>query len=326
MPALADDPVPAPATAPADDGVVSEARKEFLRGAELVRQEKWGDALEAFGRASAIKAHAVTSYNIAQCERAMGFYTRARASLGRALAQDTASEGKELDGAVRDEARALAGEIERILPRITVTLSPADASVAVDGRPLERTGDASTAAFVAGTREPAPGEPMALRTFDVVANPGAHVFTVSLRGYQDVIVNKVFAPGTRATLSLELDRLPATLHVTSNLADAVVRVDDSDVGNTPAEITRNAGKYRVSVRRAGYVTYESEVTARAGERIEINAPMREEKRALTQRWWFWTAAGVLVVGAATTTYFLTRPDPSRPAPDAGGLGWSLKVP
>lgn len=42
----------------------------------------------------------------------------------------------------------------------------------------------------------------------------------------------------------------------------------------------------------------------------------------------WTGIGVVVAGAAAGTYALTRsePEPTRPATDGGGLGWSLRVP
>jgi hypothetical protein len=310
-----------------EDPIVIEARKEFLRGTELVRKERWGEALDAFEKANKSKPHAITLYNIAQCQRAMGQYTLARRAFSRAVTQDAAAQNSELPESVRSEAKGLVTELDHILTRIHVTLAPEDASVTIDGRPLERdSADGAPLAFVAGTLPPAPGTAPGATSFDVTANPGAHVFTVSRPGYQDVVVNKSFGPGAQAPLSLELDKLPATLHVTSTLKDAIVRVNDADVGNPPVEISRVAGSYHVRVTRKGFVTYDTEVAARPGERIEIDAPMREEKKSITREWWFWTAAGALVIGAATTTYFLTRPEPTRPPPDGGGLGWALKVP
>jgi hypothetical protein len=163
--------------------------------------------------------------------------------------------------------------------------------------------------------------------FRILANPGAHVFTVSRQGYQDVVVNRSLAPGSDTSLGLELDKLPATIHVTSNLADALVRVNDADVGNPPVDVSRAAGRYHVAVARKGYVTVESEVAVRPGERVELAANMHPEKRPLTREWWFWTGIGVVVAGAAAGAYALTRsdPTPTRPPPDGGGLGWSLKV-
>ena len=73
-PAYGEEPVaaPAPAQSEADDEPTVLARKEFLEGAALVRAERWGEALAAFERATKLKPHAVTTFNIAQCERAMG--------------------------------------------------------------------------------------------------------------------------------------------------------------------------------------------------------------------------------------------------------------
>lgn len=304
------------------------ARREFLDGAALVRGERWGEALAAFERAAKLKPHAITTYNIAQCERAMGQYTRARSSLFVALAQDEASSGSELAESVRVEGRGLVAELDRVLPRVSVTLKPNDAAIAVDGRPIERLPAAGEPTFVAGSLAPGRGESPKVDSFLLVTNPGAHVITVSRQGYQDVVLNRTFAAASTPSLDLELDRLPATIHVTSNLADAIVRVNGVDVGNPPVDVSRVAGRYHVVVTRKDYVTYESDFAVRAGERVELTATMRAESKALTQKWWFWTAAGVLVTGAAAGTYFLTRSDPApqRTATDGGGLGWSLRVP
>ncbi len=310
-----------------DDPAIAEARREFLMGAELVRGQRWGDALAAFERAAKKKPHAITTFNIAQCERATGQYTLARAAFQRALLEDEHSGGGQLADSVRAEAHGLLAEIDRVLARVHVTLAPMDAQIAVDGRPLERAADAGpSAVFIAGTHAPGPPESPGVSAFDVLVNPGAHVLTVSRTGYADVVVNRSFSPGSDGSMSLELDRLPAVFHITSNLADAVVRVDDVDVGNAPVEVTRKAGRYRVSVKRKGYVSFETDVTATPGQQMQLPATLREEKKALTQQWWFWTIASAVVVGAATTTYFVTRPEPTRTPPDGGGLGWSLKTP
>src|SRR5579864_7838177 len=141
--------------AAADDPVVLEARREFTTGADLVRAERWGEALAAFERAAEKKPHAITTFNIAQCERAMGQYTRARRDFLGALEQDRASGGAQLPEISRVDARGLVAEIERLLAHVSVTLQPPEAAIAVDGRPLERDGDRD--AFVAGTLPPGPG-------------------------------------------------------------------------------------------------------------------------------------------------------------------------
>jgi hypothetical protein len=80
------------------------------------------------------------------------------------------------------------------------------------------------------------------------------------------------------------------------------------------------------VRRKGYDPYEVDAVLQPGGKVDLSAPLHPERTALTQRWWFWTAAGVVVAGAATGTYFLTRPTPDRPALNGGGLGWTVKAP
>src|SRR5206468_3683083 len=99
-----------------------------------------------------------------------------------------------------------------------------------------------------------------------------------------------------------------------------------DVGISPVDINRPAGTYEIVVGKVGYDTYRSEVTVRGGEETNFRATLQPESTPITKQWWFWTAAGAAVVGAAFGTYFLTRPEPQRPGPDGGGLGWSARLP
>lgn len=320
--AWADD---APPTDTSTDPSVVEARREFTEGARLVRQEQWGEALAAFERAAKLKPHPITTHNVAQCERAMGQYTRARRALLSALEENERGGGALLPESVVVESRAILAELDKLLPRLSLTVEPADATLTVDGRPLERASDGT---FVAGTRPPGNAESAGTARFVVIANPGPHVIVLSRRGYGDVVVNRSLGPGSTGTLELVLDRLPAQIRVNSNVADAVVRVNDVDVGNPPADVSRAAGRYHVVVGKRGFVSYDTEITLRPGEKVDLDATLRPEQTALTQRWWFWTGAGVLVAGAVVGTYFLTRPspEPTRPPTDGGGLGWSLRVP
>jgi hypothetical protein len=181
---------------------------------------------------------------------------------------------------------------------------------------------------VAGTLPHGPGEAPGSETFDLLANPGVHVITVTRPGYQDVVLNKTFGPGAAAPLTLELDRLPASIKVTSNVGDAIVRLNNADVGNPPVEVSRIAGTYHVLVSRKSYVGYETDVTLSPGQRVELAADLRKENPPLTQKWWFWAGAAVILAGAATVTYFIVRSneEPQRQPTDGGGLGWSLRVP
>jgi hypothetical protein len=314
-------------SARADDDApnVAEARSEFVRGTDLAKRAQWAEALASFERSAKLRPHAVTTFNIGICQRAMGNYTLARETFTRALDENDKSSPHELADSLVSEDKTFLSELDGLLATANVQLSPANASVAVDGRPLG-VRDASSGVMVAGVRAPGPGEAAPAATFKVVLNPGAHVFTFSRTGFADAVVNRTATPGQTVDLKLELDRLPATLHVASSESGSIVTVDGVDVGVAPVDVSRPAGNYRVVVKKAGFKKYEAQVDAQPGQELDLRATLPREETAITSRWWFWTAAGVVVVGVAAGTYALTRTETTRQEPlDGGGLGWTVKA-
>jgi hypothetical protein len=301
----------------------ADARASFKEGTALVVKAQWAEALAAFERAAATRRHAITTYNIAACERAMGRYTRARRTFAQALSENDASGGKELPSSLATEAKGALDQIDAILVNVSLKVEPAEAKVMVDGRPLDK-GPGAT--LVAGLRAPGPGEALANAGAVVVMDPGAHVFTFQREGFADVLVNKTFSSGKADTMDVKLERLPATLRISSNRTGALVSVNGLDVGPVPVDVLRPAGTYKVLVRDDGYVPYEGALTVKPGQSSSLNADLKPEKPSIFTRWWFWTAAGVVVAGAATGTYLLTRPDPKRTPVSGGTLGWAVSVP
>jgi hypothetical protein len=317
------------ARADEEDPLLTQARQAFLDGVELTHKSQWGDALAAFERSARLRPHAVTSFNLGACERALGRYIRARHWFRLTLEQDEKSGNRELSEALNGEAHAMLGELDRIVATLDVIVSPANAAIAVDGRPLEAADtDTDRALFFAGTRAPGPGEAIGVPAFRVAVDPGVHVLTFSRPGFSDAVVNRTVGPGAVLPLRIELDRLPSTLRIESDRPDAIVSLNGVDVGPTPVEVQRPMGLYRVVVRARGYADYETAVSTRPGERVELLAKLPEVHPSLTARWWFWVATGAVVVGVGAGTYFLTRssPPPERPPIDSGGLGWTLKLP
>jgi hypothetical protein len=308
----------------ADDGT-AKARAEFLAGTEHVQAARWGEAIAAFERSHALRPHPLTTYNIGACERALGRYTRARDRLRAAISEDQAAGGKALDPTYAAEAKTWLDQIEGLLVHVNITLSPTHAALSVDGRPLlDDTWTKSTK--VAGLAPPGPGKPLELSKVQVLLDPGPHVFVVSAKGFGDSVVNKSFGAGAKVDLVLELERLPAKLRIRATQPGAVVTVDGLDVGVAPVDLTRPPGVHAVVVRKPGFVSYSTQIDVAPGQESNLSAALEAESVPVTKRWWFWTAAGVVVTGAAVSTYFLTRPTPERPAVDGGGLGWAAKVP
>jgi PEGA domain len=314
----------APARADEEPGLV-EARRLFVVGLDGVKAAQWSEALAAFEKSHALRPHAVTLFNIGACERALGRYTRARLILNNALEMSAATGGT-LPASLVEEARGFVAEIERVLTHLAVTLDPPEAAIAVDGRPLEPilAGDGAGRTFVAGTQPPGPGAPAERPTFELVADPGTHVFTLARKGYRDVLLNRTFAPGEHATLALALDRLPVTIRVASTLDAAIVRVNDIDVGAAPVTLSRPAGSYRVAVARPGYVTYRTDVTLAPGAEANLEAALEPVKPSLFRRWWFWTAAGAVLAGVGVAAYFAAAAA-NPPKPDGGGLQWVVDL-
>lgn len=306
-----------------DDPTTIRARNEFVLGAEFVKRAQWGEALAAFERSRTLHPHALTTYNIGACERALGHYTRARRALLDALAQDERAEHTQLAEGFTGEAKTFLREIEGLLVHVDLTLSPAEAALSFDGRPLIADVESKTT-WVSGLAPTGPATVVGGR-LAILTDPGAHVLVLSRKGYGDVVVNKTFLPASKPAVAIELEKLPGVLRIRAERDGAVVTVDELDVGIAPVEISRPAGAHTVVVRKSGFVTYRSQVDVRAGEQLDLRAPLEPEVIPITKKWWFWTLTGAAVTGAAVGTYFLARPGPTRPPVDGGGLGWAATV-
>jgi len=189
------------ATAGALDPKIEEAREAFRVGSAFAKQSQWVDALSAFERSARLRPHAVTTYNIGFCERALGRFTRAKKSLSRALA----AQGDELPSSLAAEARGYLAEIDGRISRAVITLTRTGGSVSVDGRPLEATGGKPECPeLVAGTREPGPAEPVTAKVFDLALDPGTHVVVVSAAGVPASVVTRDFAAGATVSFTIML--------------------------------------------------------------------------------------------------------------------------
>jgi hypothetical protein len=312
----------APAHADDAEANLEKARQLFTEGTERVKNAEWSPALASFEQSAALKPHAITTYNIGACQRAIGSYTRARATFAAALARHETT--RELPDSLATAAKGFIDEIDRLIAHAKVKIAPADARIAVDGAPL--TPDPSGGGrLIAGLAAPGPGQPPPSASFELLLDPGVHVIVLSRKGFSDIVLNRTLAPSSTVSLTLELDKLPGVMHIASNQERAVVTVAGLDVGMTPAHVTRAAGSYHVVVKKEGFLPYESQVALKAGDDLSLRAELTPESKPLYKRWWFWTGAAAVLTAVAVGTYFAARPEPTRPPLDGGGLGWSVPV-
>jgi hypothetical protein len=306
-----------------------EATRAFQRGTKFVGETKWAEALAAFEEAQVLVPHAITMFNVGVCERALGRYTAARATFEDALAED-ASKRTVLPQRLRQDANGYLTEINRLLARVRVEVTPASVTLTVDGRPVKAvpTGKSGGPMLVAGLLPPGKGEPVPSGSFELEMDSGRHVLTFSRPGHTDAVVAKDFAAGRAPALKLTLDELPATIDISADQPDAIVTVGDRDFGPAPVTVQRPAGTYRVVVEKNGFVTSEALLDVRAGEAAVFKATLPPEKPSVVKSWWFWTIAAGVVAGAGVGTYFLTRepPEPIRATVGEGTLGWKVPVP
>lgn len=170
-PARADEPASSPAS---EDDRVARAREAFRLGAALAKQGQWPEALAAFERSAKLHDHAITTYNIGYCERALGHVTRARQLFARALRTGES----ELPSDTRVLAESYLAEMNARVARAVVTVRGSDVTLAIDGRPLERESTAARPLRVAGTRDPGSAEAVEPGSFELLADAGSHVIVV----------------------------------------------------------------------------------------------------------------------------------------------------
>lgn len=305
-----------------EDAQLVKARKLFSEGAALAEQGLWSQALAHYERADAIAPHAAIAYNIGVCERALGHGTRARRAFERALKLDAEAEEPLLAESMKETIEGYQKELNRLMARLTVKLVPKSATITVDGRPLTSRGKR----WVAGLAEPGPATSPKREQLVIELDPGLHVIVVSSPGFEDVVLRETLAPGAEMKRDLTLAWLPGELQVSADREGAAVSIDGLDVGLAPVALRRPAGAYHVEVRKPGFEPYFADVRLKPAAEVELEAVLAPEEVALYERWWFWTGIGAALAGAAVVTYFVVRPEPTQPALDGGGLGWTIRVP
>lgn len=303
---------------PADEDPLAAARRAYFDGVERVKRAEWAEALMAFEQSAKLRPNAGTTFNIGVCERAVGHYLRARDAFSRALAEDAASKNQLTADQISD-AGAFLSEIEQLLAHLQVHVDPPETEIAVDGRPLEVTRAGAAVVLVAGTLPAGRGAAPPVPDFELVAEPGQHVFVLARKGYMNAVVQRRFEPGAHAALALEITRLAATIRVTAARPGAVVTVDDLDAGQAPIELSRPAGSYRVTVRKRGFVAYQTRVTVQPGEQVDLQAPLPPEQ-PIYKRWWLWSSAVVLVGAVLGVSLGLGLNQPPPPY-DEGNTHW-----
>ncbi len=158
----------------------SEARARFRRGIEFFRDQDFGAALAEFLRSFEISHRPNTLFNIGATYRALHRYPDAIDALQQFVADPSTRTS-----AHRPAAETALREINELVARILVRVTPTGAVVRIDDRAL-----ASAASSDGATPQ--------------IVGPGSHRVEAALDGYVSAHMDVVIASGESRTVELEL--------------------------------------------------------------------------------------------------------------------------
>ena len=306
-----------------EDPRVEQAREAFRLGSTLARQGQWRDALAAYQRSAELHPHAVTTYNIGYVERALGHLTLARRYLALALEPRTNSAVQPLPENLQSLARSYLSEIDRRIVRVSVTLTDPRLAVSADGRPFDVVSSGGRPLLAAGTA--APGRPTTppAAAFDLMIDPGRHVFLLSLAGKGDTLHEHSFDSGSTPTLQLGIEResKPSAFETTQSASVPADKPVDSPASLRPwmwtAFAVGAAGVVAGSV--LGILAIEKDAELENVCKPRTNCPLNkmDDKDRLDL---YATGAnigfgvGILGAGVGTALWLLDRPAAEQPVP------------
>lgn len=294
---------PAPAPAPAPQPPEDEAKRHFDQGVALFNDGNYSAALAEFEQAYKLRPQPFVLYNIALTQKSLFRYTDAIASLQKFL-----DESQNLAPEKRAEATQIIAEMKALLADVTLEITPANATIAIDGRVVGQTPIEKPVSIAAGT----------------------HKLEVTADGYEPQKRDLMITAGVPLKITLELKAIVKTGKVRINSAAprAMVSIDGKAIGPVPVEVELEAGGHRLEVIADNYQTRRDELVVAAGQTRQLDVTLDKivrQKKAWYKHWYVWAGAGAVLVGGATACTlagcFDSRQSPVEGtlAPGAGGV-------
>lgn len=272
-------------TAPTAQG---DARSHFEAGVAASNAGRWQDALREFEQARAIQATAPVLYNLGLAQRAVGRMRDARATF-RALVEE---HGPRLSAERRTEIQGYLTEAEAALARLELTVTPAQATVLLDGA--------------------------AITARSVELDPGRHEIVVESPGFRRQRREIELRRGASAMVDLRLEReeVRRRLAIDVDPTTATVRIDGRPSGRGNIEVQLEPGAHELEVEAQGYRPYRRSVRVEdADVRLRVSLVAQREAGGVSPFVWVGVGLGAaaLIGGAIALGVALgtTREDPYR---------------
>jgi hypothetical protein len=286
---------PKPATAPAVDAQLADAKRHFDQAVALFNDGDFGGALAEFEASYKIRPSAGVLYNIGLTQKALYRYDEALASLRKYLV-----DAQKIPKDKRAEVTQLISEIQALLATVTFAVTPAGTVVTLDGRQL--------------------GEAPTLGSYGVAA--GMHKFEFAAEGFKPQKKELKVVAGQPLVLTVNLEKIPTTgkVRVLVKPPLAEVIIDDKPRGPGPVELELPLGGHTLAVQHAGFTSYQGELVVTAGQSrevpIELSKPVIVKKSRFYEKWYFWVPVTAVVAGAVATGVGVSL---SQPSPITGTL-------
>lgn len=163
---------------------------------------------------------------------------------------------------------------------------------------------------------------------DVIVLPvGEHSIKIIKRGFTDFIEVITIEEGDNEPLFADLFPIAGILIIDTALEGAIVSVDGEVLGKTPFEGELEPGQRSIMVTRKEHKDYVQLMNIEVGQEYYLDVALERldgeiigpigpvVKTPWYKTWWFWTATGVVLVGAATITAVALSGDDAGPTPD-----------
>jgi hypothetical protein len=106
---------------------------------------------------------------------------------------------------------------------------------------------------------------------------------------------------TRLVEGTQASEYKGSVQVLSSAPDAVVHVNEKEIGSTPIDIYAGlpVGRHRVEIKKPGYLLYKQDVVIHHNETTLLQAELIDEDsiKPWYSKWWVWTSAAAVVTGS-----------------------------
>lgn len=268
---------------------VDEPRSAYEAGVAHLLASRYQEAALALERSYALRPVPVALYNLALAHRGLGRYRSAIALFDRFLAApgDAAPERLAAIRAERDE-------LARALVEATFHVTPADATLRIDG----------------GDPVPSPAT--------LVLDPGAHVLEWSAPAHRPRREAITATPGSRPSLDITLDPIrEGRLQVEASVPSATITLDGARVGTGRIDREVPVGEHTLALRADGFRPAQRAVRVTPGGTVRVVITL---ERSGPPGWVLPVAigGGAVVLGAVITGVVLAL-QPEVPALRSGSL-------